>query len=91
MKTIKLWNRELVISPNQEKVLQDYILDHIARHEAVGNKVAVSYLKDDVRTYTRLAFPTAYNDAVTMFEALGFTVSRTSTKSGRAGPMYVTL
>lgn len=87
---IQLWNSTLTITDSQRKTLESYILDWLAK--CPKEREAVSYLVQNIRIDTKLSFPTRYNDAMRVFEALGFKIEQPPAKNGGIGrACYVTL
>lgn len=86
---VRLWNRDLRVSSQQQQVLTDYILLKLTK--AKDERESVSHLIREIRWDTGLQFPTRMIDAETMFEALGFTLVREKNKQGATLRTYVTV
>ena len=84
--TIRLWNRDLIISAAQAERLTTWILDYLASRKS--GEESISFLIGEIRCGTKMGFPTRLIDAETIFEALGFTLRR-EYKETRRGPHIV--
>ena len=86
---ISLWTRDLEIPAATATLLQEWILVYLAKRPS--ERESISHLVGEVRTATRLKFPTNNNDAGTTFEALGFTLVKERNAQGAILRTYVTV
>jgi len=71
---IRLWNRDIRITSDQENRIIDFVLTHLSN--TPKGRESLSFMIEEVRRGTRMKFPTRLSDAETMFEELGFTIRK---------------
>lgn len=82
MLKVQLWNSDMLLTTAQVEGLHLFIDEHLSRH----GQESITQMVERIRSATRLRFPTRHNDAVTLFEALGYKIGHPTTKAGKPQP-----